>query len=176
MKTVFQIILSLGIGILIGYFLGCNGKIKEITKEKVVIKTDTLIKEVKIWIPEKKVVYLSKTDTLLSKVTDSVFIKIIEEQPGLISTNVYLDTITDEKFNFEYEIQTFGELLSFKPKITIYPETETITRFIKPKWTISGGISNRLNYKLGLGFKGWIVEGEFKNNFQQVYLTKQFNF
>ena len=39
-----------------------------------------------------------------------------------------------------------------------------------------GGISNKGNFKFGGGYRGWIVEAELKENFNQIFFGYQYQF
>ena len=75
-----------------------------------------------------------------------------------------------------YNIQTLGSLLDFDYNLSFYPQVYIKKEYINKKWLGSVGISDKLNYKLGIGYKGWVVESEFdkRSRFNQLYLTKQF--
>jgi hypothetical protein len=176
MKQVFQIILSLGIGILIGWFIGCNGKVQTIEKEKIVVKIDTIVQriEIKVPVPQKRYVFL--TDTVLKNITNERLITqyCTDTISGMVETNVYSDTIINNDFKFEYEIQTLGELIHFNPIMTIFPHP--CPKSNKHKWIITSGISNKGNFKFGGGYKGWVIEAEMKTELNQVFFGYHYQF
>ena len=179
LKTIFQNICFLIVGLILGWILGCNQREVKIQKEeKILIKYDTIQKTTVVEIPKPEVKYLVVTDSFFNLITDTCFIEKVVSRGDSVRINVYKDSILDQDYALNYEISTFGQLLDFKYDLDLYSKTETIikTQKIKPKWMISGSISNRLNYKLGLGYKGWTIEGEFKKNLNQIYIGKQFNF
>jgi len=176
MKQVFQIILSLGIGILIGYFIGCDGKVKAVEKEKIIIKIDTFVQTVQVKVPVPITRYITETDSIFKFITDSIYLDRYVDKDEPIPVNQYQDSISTEDYKLKYDIATIGQLLDFKYDLSIYKKTETITKFKPTKWTVSSAISTRGNFKVGLGYKGWIAEVEFQKQLNQVWLGKQFNF
>lgn len=108
---------------------------------------------------------------------------VVYQDTSLIPINYYEDSIKTKDYELKWKAETFGFLTSMVPEVTVFKDSMSIdTNYIKrlvkqPKWTIQAGISNRLNYKVGAGYKGWLIESEFHNlKFNQVYLTKQFQF
>ena len=175
-KQVLTNLLFLSIGLLIGYIAGCNQKVKIITNDKVTTIVDTIVHTIDVKVPDikKETVYISTTDTLVNLLTDTLYSNVFLKDS--IPINIYTGQVDSSDFRLEYEVKTIGELLSFKPIITTFPRTEVYYYKTKPKWMISGAISNRLNYKLGVGYKGWMLESEFKKGLNQVYIGKQFIF
>lgn len=174
-KTIIQNIVFLLIGVLIGNLTQCSDSKPQLVEQKIIVH-DTVIKNVQVRIPEKKIVYLSKTDTIFKTLKDSFYIKLVEESPDLVSTNVYIDSLVNADYKLNYEIQTVGELLSFNPQMILFRRNE-IT--IKPKvknWMASGAFSSNANFQVGLGYKGWFTQVEFQKKLNQVWLGKQFNF
>lgn len=176
-KQVIQNLLFLTFGLIIGYFVSCNGKnVKFVNKTEVITKIDTFVKEIKVDVTKIKhdVVYISKTDTLLKTLNDTLY--ITEFLTDSVPVNVYTGKEETNDFKLEYEVKTLGEMLSFKPTITTYQKTITEFKKIRPKWSISGAISNRGNFKVGVGYKGWISEIELNNNLNQVFVGYQYHF
>lgn len=176
-KQFLQNLLFLTFGLIIGYFIGCNrGNVKFVNKTEVVTKIDTFVKEIKVDVTKIKhdVVYISKTDTLLKTLNDTLY--VTEFLTDSVPVNVYTGKEETNDFKLEYEVKTLGEMLSFKPTVTTYQKTITEFKKVQPKWSISGAISNNLNYKLGFGYRGWTVEGVLGKNNRELYISKQFNF
>lgn len=175
-KNVIYNLIFLSIGFLIGYFSGCNKGAQIITNEVNKVIFDTVTVKVNVPITKIKTTYINSTDTIVKHLTDSVFIEVIKNNPMEIPTNDYSDTIETDNYVFSYFIGTVGELMIFNPEITCKP----LVRIIEPKqkdWSLSLGISNKLTYKIGAGYKGWQIESDFSpNNINKVYFTKQFNF
>lgn len=179
-KNILYSVIFLFIGTFLGWIGHCTYSTKESPVETNVVRTDTVVREVFVKVPVPKQEYVYLTDTIEKMHLDSVFIDIIHrvEDDNLVPTNVYCDSIMDSNFKLNYEIQTIGELLSFKPKVSVFQKTIIETRpiKIKPKWTISSAISNKGNFKVGLGYKGWVVETELKDNFNQIFFGYQYQF
>lgn len=178
MKQVFQIILSLGIGILIGWVIGCNGKIQTIEKEKVIVKIDTIREQVQVKIPEYRTKYVEITNVIFKEKIDSFFTEVIHrnEDDNLIPVNNYQDSISTEGYKLKYNVDVIGFMTDFKYDLSIYKKTEVITKFKPTKWMIGGAFSSNANFKLGAGYKGWTLEADFQKRLNQVWLGKQFNF
>lgn len=134
---------------------------------------------------KKEIQYILAPDTFdldLGLPEDSL---LIVADTSLIPINYYEDSIKTSEYEFKWKAETFGFLTSMVPEITIFQDSITIDsnyikrlmKKVKPTWTIQAGLSNRLNYKLGMGYKGWLIESEFHNlKFNQLYLTKQWQF
>ena len=182
MKTFLYYICFLIVGFIIGYFVGCsnNSKLDIITAEKIETKIDTVEKIVNVKIPVPITKYIYQTDSITNYCIDSFFVDVIHriENEDSIPVNVYQDSISDPDYKLKYNIETIGFLNSFKYDLNVYSKTELVTRtkLKKPNWMISGAVSNELNWKIGAGFKGWTIEGEFDRNFNQLFIGKQFTF
>jgi len=176
MKQVFQIILSLGIGILIGYFIGCNGK-KTVEKETIVTRYDTIYEQVQVKIPIHVTKYVTETDSIFKFITDSVYLERYVDKDEPIPVNEYQDSITTKDYQLKYDISTVGQLLDFKYNLNIFRETEILVTKPKVKnWMVSGAFSSNANLQVGLGYKGWFTQVEFQKELNQVWLGKQFKF
>lgn len=176
MKQVFQIILSLGIGILIGYFIGCNSKIKTVEKQIYVTRYDTIREEVQVKVPVPITKYVTETDSIFKLITDSVYLDRYVDKDEPIPVNQYQDSIMTKDYQLKYDISTVGQLLDFKYNLSLFKETETP---IKPRiknWMASGAFSSNANFQVGFGYKGWFTQVEFQKKLNQVWLGKQFNF
>jgi hypothetical protein len=175
-KNITYSVVFLIVGLLIGWVGHCAYRPKESPTEIISVRTDTIVKEVVVKVHDRKVIYISKTDTLLKNIINERLITeyCTDTVQGLIATNVYSDTITDSDFSLEYQIQTLGELIRFDPKLTIYPKPQPKCR--KPKWIVTSGISNKGNFKFGGGYKGWVVEAEMNNNLNQVFFGYHYQF
>jgi hypothetical protein len=174
MKQVFQIILSLGIGILIGWVIGCNQKVRTIEKEKIVTKIDTIREEVQVKIPIHVTKYVTREDSIFKFITDSIYLDRYVDKDEPIPVNEYQDSILTKDYKLKYDISTVGQLLDFKYDLSLFKETP-----IKPRvknWMVSGSVSDKLNFKLGFGYKGWNVEGVLGKNNRELFAGKQFNF
>ncbi len=178
MKNFLYYLGFLIVGFLIGYFSKCNLNFDLLHTEKIITKIDTIEKivQIKVVSPEEKFVYLS--DTVERIRIDSYFTEIIHtiENNDSILVNSYSDSISDPDYKLKYNIETIGFLHNFDYKLDIYRKTEIIDKTKKPKWMISGAISNRGNFKAGVGYRGWTVEAELDDRLQQVYFGKQYNF
>lgn len=176
MKQVFQIILSLGIGILIGWIVGCNSKVKTIETEKVVIKHDTIREEVQVKVPVPITRYITEKDSIFKFITDSVYLEIYADKDEPIPVNEYQDSISTKDYKLKYNIATVGQLLDFKYNLSLFKETETPIKPRVKSWMASGAFSSNANFQVGLGYKGWFTQVEFQKKLNQVWLGKQFNF
>ena len=107
---------------------------------------------------------------------------IMVEDTVLIGLNYYEDSIRTEDYELKWKAETFGFLTSMTPQVTTY--NKTVDRWqikevpVKYNWTVGVGVSNELNFKGSVGYKGWMIEPEFNKEFKfnQLYLTKQFQF
>lgn len=179
MKTFVQNILFLITGLIVGYFVGCGQRVRTIEKNTVVTKYDTVTSHVEVKIPESRTKYIFLTDTIEITKIDSALTKIVHdiEDGGPIPVNEYQDTITTEDYQLRYTIGTIGILKNFNYDVDVYRQTQVLTQVKKPKWTVGLGLSNQLHYKVGAGYRGWMVESEFrKDKFNSIWLGKQFNF
>ncbi len=166
------------IGFAIGYFSGCGSKLDIIETEKVVTKIDTVRETVEVKVPEYRTRYIEITDTLELERIDSIFTDVIHgiEDGDSIPVNVYSDSISDPRYKLKYNISTIGFLNSFNYELETYNDTKVIYKKVNPKWSVSGAVSNELNWKLGLGYQGWQVEGVLGKNRRELFIGKQFNF
>lgn len=165
-------------GILLGWVGHCSYKPKESPVEVISVRTDTIVNVVEVKVPVPEQIYVTITDSILQYVTNERLVQIYTDTSGKVQTNMYIDSISDTDYKLKYQIQTLGELLSFSPELEIYKKTETVVRnkYLRPKWMVGGAFSSNANFKVGLGYKGWTVETEFRNKINQVWLGKQFNF
>jgi len=176
-KDTIRNILFLAVGIAIGYFSGCNAGVKTVTERINNIVVDTLLVPIKVKVPITKVKteYVWQTDTITERLTDSCFIEVVKNNPMEIPINVYSDTIETDEYTFGYYVGTVGEMMEFYPEIRCKP----LVRILEPpakNWTASFGVSSKLNCKVGLGYKGWMLEGDFRERLNHVYISKQFHF
>jgi len=96
----------------------------------------------------------------------------VDSVDRVIPVNVYVDSVIQDDVRLDYTIETAGLLLRFEPIIAFKP----MSCVVRP-WTVGMGVSNRFNWKWSLGRSGWLIEAEFgRTQFNEVYLTKQFNF
>lgn len=138
---------------------------------------DTIYVKVDKIIPKPTIVYKTLSEFRIDSIDKIQFVEVGLDTSH-IPVNHYEDSLKTDKYKLKWSAETFGYLTSMVPELEIYEDSLVIEPIIKhPKWTISTGISNRLNYKIGAGYKGWILEAEFnKLNFNQIYITKQFTF
>ena len=167
------------LGVLFGWFLGCNHNPTQETIEK--IKTEIVYDtvQVKVQLPTKtKYITRVETDSILLERHDTIWQNLVVYLPDSVKIpiNTYIDTIHRKDYELVYNIQTLGSLLDFDYNLSFYPQVYIKKEYINKKWLGSVGISDKLNYKLGVGYKGWVVESEFNKrlNFNEIYLTKQF--
>ena len=167
-------IITFVVGILIGWILGCNSKpnpIQIIETEKIVYDTVT------VPVPQTK--YFYKNDTILKVIRDSFLREIVRNVPEdslvPIPFNEYIDSIKSSDYVLKYKVQTFGEMVGFNYSLSFIPRAYIVPQKAK-SWMVGVAVSDRLNYKCGVGYKGWTVETEFNKNltFNQVYFGKQF--
>jgi len=179
MKIVTNII-YLVVGIGLGYLLFYLNRCGKTDTPTVITKTvvDTIVHTVEVEIPKYRTKYVTRTDSVYSTVFDSIekWTNVYIPDTTQVAINQYQDSIKTEDYRFDYTIETFGHLLYFDPKFTVYEKRPVIIQRPKPKWMISGAVSQNANFKLGLGFKGVTVEGEFGKKFKQLYIGKQFVF
>lgn len=172
-------VLFLIVGCFIGWGLHCIGKPKESVLETNVVRFDTIVEEVYTKVPMKEQIYISKTDTLFRSIHDTTLIERFKTDTtsDLVLINSYKDSINSDNFKLEYEILTLGELIKFTPTITTFYSTpEPLVKKVKPKWMISGAVSNKQNMKVGVGYRGITFETEFSNKFNQFFVGYQYQF
>ena len=180
-------LINWGISGLIG-FLGClfltDKGCVYIPKESQVIdnvwiehKVDTLVTIITKEVPVPKVVY--------KEILKEVYLKdTLYRDSGYISVpfNVYIDSFKAPDYDFNYKAEVMGELVSFEPVVTVYKDTVTIRETEKiilpcsPKeWSVTVGVSNRLNYIGSVGYKGWNVGVDInQKKFNQLFIAKTF--
>lgn len=175
-KNITYSVVFLLVGLLVGWIGHCAYQPKESPTEVISVRTDTIVQhiEVKVPVPQKRYVFL--TDTVLKNVTNERLITqyCTDTILGMVETNVYSDTIINNDFKFEYEIQTLGKLIHFDPIMTIFPRP--CPKSNKHKWIITSGISNKGNFKFGGGYKGWVIEAEMKTELNQVFFGYHYQF
>jgi hypothetical protein len=98
-----------------------------------------------------------------------------------IPVRTYQDSLISDQYNIQWEASVLGtlidisHLIEFKKDSTVHTEARTVVK--KTNWVVEAGVSNRLGYKGGLGFKGWKLEAEFRDKrLDEVYFTRQFRF
>jgi hypothetical protein len=175
-KNIAYSVVFLLVGLLVGWVGHCAYSSTESPTEVISVRTDTIVQRIEVKVPERKVIYLSKTDTLLKNIVNERLITeyCTDTVTGLVETSVYSDTVINNDFRFEYEIQTLGELIHFDPRLVIFPRP--CPKSSKPKWIITSAISNKGNFKVGGGYKGWVVEAELKENLNQVFFGYHYQF
>lgn len=169
--------LGVGIGLLATLFTSSDGCVRLPS----VLPPDTVFVRVPIVIPSTPEVKYrtlkeisSKVDTLvlereISRLDSFLRVDTVER---IIPVNVYSDSVSQDGVRLDYTIETVGFLLRFEPVISYKP----VSCVVRP-WTVGMGVSNQLNWKASLGRSGWLVEAEFgQSGFNEIYLTKQFNF
>jgi len=176
--NILYLIVGVGLGYLLFYLNKCDsGKTETPT---VITKTvvDTFVYTVQVEVPKYRTKYITRTDSAYVTVFDSIerWSKVYLPDTTPVAINQYQDSIKTEDYRFDYTIGTLGHLIYFDPKFTVYENRPVIIQRPKPKWMISGAVSQNANFKLGLGFKGVTVEGEFGRKFKQLYIGKQFVF
>lgn len=164
---------------------GCftpKSEIKYVTTTEYKLRDTFVIKEVPVYVPVVKV----KTE--IDSVLLEKFVEVYHIDTTFIDTsynmvvNSYADTLVHNDYTMEYEIETLGYLTDFTTKVMVERDSvvQTVTKLIKPKFCAQVGLSNLLQPKVGVGYKGWIIEAEFdpidKLKFNQIFLTKQFTF
>lgn len=178
-KNVLTNALYFLVGIGVGYLVFTLRKCEPIQDKPIVVtKTDTIVNVVKVKVPKYKEIYVSRTDTLYSTVFDSIekWSYITIPDSSTIQLNQYIDSVKTEDYRFDYQIMTLGDLIRFDPKFTIYQKTKNVTTKTYPKWMVSGALSTRGHFKVGVGYKGWTIETELSDGFEQIYFGKQYNF
>ena len=144
------------------------------------IRIDTLFVD---RIPDPKVIYKPKKEifTIIDSVEIVKYLTLLDSvwlydtMYADIPINRYNDSIIKDDIRLDYEIETLGFLTAFRPIIT--------SKFKCPEFkdkniSIQFGVGNKLDWKVGGGYKGWLIDGQFNKdgNFDQIYLTKQFRF
>ena len=166
---------------------GCFAPTKDIQYVNTVeykLRDTFILKEVPVYVP------VIKTKTEINSVLLEKFTEVYHVDTAFIDTsynmivNWYGDTIVDldSTFSMIYSLETLGYLTKFESEVSINIDStvRTITQLKKPRFCAQVGLSNLLHPKVGLGYRGWILEAEFgpinKPRFNQIFLTKQFTF
>lgn len=170
-------------------FLGClwftdKGCVYVPEKSKIINNTwiehhtDTLLDTVVLRVPVPVVKYVEREVPKWMVIQDSVY---SDSGQLMVPYNVYIDSVETDKYKFSYSAEVMGELVSLNPQITLYTDsTSTIQEeqvFIPkiPDWSLTVGLSDKLNFYTGVGYKGWSLGVDFNNRqFNQVFLTKTF--
>lgn len=169
--------LGFGIGILISMFTTTKGCVQIPYPPR----PDTVIVRIPIVIPTRPEIRY-RTIKEISKAVDTLVMEReiarldsflrVDSVDRAIPVNVYADSVVQDDVRLDYTIETAGLLLRFEPIISYKP----ISCVVRP-WTVGLGVSTRMNWKASLGRSGWLVEAEFgRSGFNEIYLTKQFNF
>jgi hypothetical protein len=189
-QTLFSHLLTMIIGFLLALLTmsECHTpKIKYITTVEYKFR-DTLIVEKEVPVPITKwitkVEYQKLVDSLYTVDTLISYYPIYKDQiPDSIPVNVYQDSIITPDSKLKWTAETLGYLKSFKPELTINRKIDSIfVQPLKPRFSVGVGMSNKLNLKVSLGYKGWMFEPVFalnpKNTIQQnqLFITKQWFF
>jgi hypothetical protein len=175
--NILYLIVGVGLGYLIFYLHRCNGKVEAI-KQDTKNDIDTVYYPIKVEIPKYHTKYVSRTDSFYSTIIDSIekVTTLYLSDTTKIPINVYLDSIKTDDYRFDYKIETLGHLIQFEPNMTLYEKKPLSVVPPKPRWMVSGAVSNNITFKLGVGYRGVTLEGEFDKNFKQIYIGKQFIF
>lgn len=170
--------LFLILGIIIGWFVCYTMKPINNAVEVVTKQTDTLYQQVnvKVPVPYPVVQYVSIKDSIFKNIKDTTYLKYYVNVHDNIPVNVYNDSINTQNYKLKYNITTIGQMLEFNHSIMFTHNPEIIVKTVKPKWIITGAISNKGNFKVGAGYKGWVVEAELKENFNQVFFGYHYQF
>ena len=177
LTNIIYLIVGMGLGYLLFYLNRCDNKSQQpVVETKTVV--DTFVYTVQVEIPKYKTKYITKTDSIYTTVFDSIqrWSNVYIHDTTKIEVNQYQDSVKTEDYRFDYTIETLGHLVYFDHKFTVYEKRPVIIKKPKPLWMVSGAVSQNANFKLGLGYKGVTVEGEFGKKFKQIYIGKQFIF
>lgn len=145
-------------------------------------KDTILFEKVSVYIP------ITKIKTEIDSAILEKFVEIYKVDTTFIDTsynmviNQYQDSTETENYKLKWKAETLGYLTNFENEVIITKDStvQTITKIIKPKFCAQVGISNLLESKIGVGYKGWMLEANFepvnKFKFKQLFITKQFAF
>lgn len=170
-------VIGLGIGILVSLFTATKGCVRIPYPPN----PDTVIVRIPIVIPTRPEIRY-RTIKEISKQIDTLVLEReiarldsflrVDSIDRTIPVNVYADSVVQDGVRLDYTIETAGLLLRFEPIIAYKP----MSCVVRP-WTVGLGVSNRMNWKASLGRSGWLLEAEFgRSGFNEIYLTKLFNF
>lgn len=180
MKNIITNIVYLLVGISLGYLVFALNRCEDANPEeqKVEVRVDTVVHEVVVEIPKYTTKYVTRTDVKYETVFDSIekWTNVYLPDTSKVAINKYQDSVKTEDYRLDYTIETLGHLVYFDPKFTVYEKRPVVITNPKPKWMVSGAVSQNATFKLGLGYKGVTVEGEFNKKFKQIYIGKQFVF
>lgn len=92
--------------------------------------------------------------------------------------NVYQDSLLTDDVDLKWKISTAGILIDFDPELTIKRKCPELIPRKDKKWTMTAGVSNRLNWKVGIGYSNWMLESQFNKNgnFNEIYFSKILRF
>jgi hypothetical protein len=178
LTNVFCLLIGVGIGYLLFYLnrFGSNKEDAPVVVTKTVV--DTMVYTIKVDVPKYVTKYVTRTDSAYVTVFDSIdkWTNVYIPDTTPVPINQYRDSIKTDDYRFDYCIETFGHLIYFDPKFTVYEKRPVVVQIPKPKWMVSGAVSQNATFKLGLGYKGVTLEGEFDSKFKQLFIGKQFVF
>lgn len=177
LTNIIYLIVGIGLGYLLFYLNRCDNKSQQpVVETKTVV--DTFVYTVRVEVPKYRTKYITRTDSIYTTVFDSIEIwsNIYVQDTAKVAINQYQDSVKTDDYRFDYTIETLGYLLKVEPKFTAYEKRPIIIKKPKPLWMISGAVSQNASFKLGFGYSGIIVEGEFGRKFKQLYIGKQFTF
>jgi hypothetical protein len=171
------LLVGVGLGYLLFYLNKCDST-TVVTKVETKTVVDTVSYTVKVEVPKYRTKYVTRTDSAYVVVFDSIekWSNVYIPDTTKIPVNEYQDSVKTDDYRFDYTIETLGQLIHFDPRFTVYEKKPVVIERPKPRWMVSGAVSQNATFKLGFGYKGVTLEGEFGKKFKQLYIGKQFVF
>ncbi len=179
------------IGLVTGITLTENGCVYVPKETKIIDNTwiehhtDTLviIQEKKVPVPVTVYKQVSKDyflrDTLYRDLT--TVIDTSDADLIAIPFNTYIDSTETSDYKFTYKAEVMGELVTFEPTITLYQDSTVVHKeeqmFIPktPDWTVTIGMSNKVNFLGSFGYKGWQIGLDANpQGINQFFISKTF--
>ncbi len=190
-QALFSHFVTLVLGFVIALFMmsKCNEPKVQIVETIQYKFKDTLIVEKEVPVPVVQYVtkreYIRLLDSIHVTDTSIVYYPVDNDS---IPLNHYEDSTSTDNIKLVWKADVLGYMVAFNSTITterdttitVNPLVRTIIK--KPSFLVQVGMSNKLNLKMGLGYKGWIIEPVLclnpKNSIQQnqIFLTKQWSF
>lgn len=110
----------------------------------------------------------------------SRIVELSKDTAEIVGFNMYGDSISTPDYKLIWSAIVHGELMDMTPIVSVNQSRSTVEQSAvvkqryKPGLEVSAGFSSALTTKLGVGYRGWFVEGAFNNErAPEVYLTKR---
>ena len=190
MNTLKYSLISFFLGGLLFFILGTKCQ-KKIIETQLLERVDTLYLKIEIEKLVPKIVYRDRIK--IEKIVDSVkwieYVDLVDsvfknsvDTLSVFPINSYQDSVIQGDLKLDYKIETLGFLTNFESKLSI-KKKNTIIKNKNKNFMMGFGLAYNPTVKFDLfsvkacvGYRGWVLEGDFKNKVERVSLIKQFYF